>query len=42
MRPRNDLVFTLGLLEIEQIVFENKPPRAWRHVLMGSAGWEQN
>lgn len=32
MRLRNDLLFTFGLVETEQIVFENKPPTVFSHV----------
>lgn len=32
MRLSNDLLFTFGLGEMEQIVFENKPPTVFSHV----------
>ena len=33
MRPRNCLIFTFGLVEMERIVFGNKPPTVLSHVL---------
>ena len=33
MRPRNCLIFTFGFVEMERIVFGNKPPTVLSHVL---------